>query len=143
MPVTTPTYNSGTIYGSGGGMASYSGTSYTTNYVPYNVTRYDYLATYWVKGTPPRTGIYYEDLNDELRKKVESNKGIYILAVVKGSPAFNSDLLAGDIIRRVNGTEVVDRKHFENWLDETNPSVIEFEIYRNGETILKKVQRRD
>lgn len=143
MPVTTPTYNSGTIYGSRGGMATYSGTSYTTNYVPYNVARYDYYATYWVKMKPPRLGIHYKDLTNELRQKVGSNKGVYIIVVIKNSPAFNSDLLSGDIIRRVNGTEVIDEKHFHNWLKETNPSVIELEIFRNGENINKKIQLRE
>jgi hypothetical protein len=143
MPVTTPTYNSGTIYGSRGGTASYSGTSYTTNYVPYNVAKFDYLATYWVKMKPSRLGIYIYDLTDEFRKKVGSNKGIYIGIIVKDSPAFNSDLLVGDIIRRVNGIEVIDEKQFHNWYNETHPSEIEFEIFRNGETISKKVILRE
>jgi len=142
MPITTPTYNSGTIYGSGGGMASYSGTSYTTNYVPYNVVRYDYYASYWVKLKIIRLGIYSKDLTDELRKTVGSNKGVYIIGIVKGTPAFNNDLLVGDIIRRVNGIEVIDNIQFHNWLDETHPSEIEFEIFRNGVTINKKVQVR-
>jgi membrane-associated protease RseP (regulator of RpoE activity) len=138
----TPTYNSGTIYGSGGGFASYSGTSYTTSYVPYSVARYDYLATYWVKMKPPRLGIYCKDLTDELRQKLGSNKGVYIAFVVKDSPAFNSDLLVGDVIRRVNDTEVISEKQLANWLDEKHPSEIEFAIYRNGENINKKVQVR-
>lgn len=152
MPLTMPdtqtstTYHSGSIYGSGGGFANYSGTSYTTTYgtsttyIPYHIAKYDYLATYWVKMKPPRLGILFDDLTDELRKKVESNKGVYIFAVVKGSPAFNNDLLSGDVIRRVNGIEVIDKWHLRNWLNETHPSVIELEIFRNGENISKKVQ---
>jgi hypothetical protein len=61
MPLTVPNtqtgtaYHSGTIYDSGGGSAYYSGSSQittygtSTTYVPYNVARYDYFATYWVR----------------------------------------------------------------------------------------------
>jgi hypothetical protein len=142
-PVMSPTYHSGTISGSGGGFANYSGSSYTTNYVPYNVARYVYFATYWVKGKPPRLGIFFNDLTDELRHKIGSNKGVYIIVVVKGSPAFNNDLLTGDVIRRVNGVEVIDSKQLQNWLSENNHSELELEIFRNGETITKRVQRQD
>jgi hypothetical protein len=143
MPVTTPTQHSGTIYGSGGYFASYSGSSSTTNYVPYQVARCDYFAAYWVKLTPPRLGIHFDDLTDELRKIVGSNKGIYVYVVVKGSPAFNSDILIGDIIRRVNGIEVIDSSHYYKWFEETHPSEIEFEIFRNGKNISKKVILRE
>lgn len=150
MPMTVPntqtSYHSGSIYGSGAGSANYFGSSTTygstTTYMPYHIRRYDYYASFWVKANPPRLGICFGDLSDELRKKVGSNKGIYILAVVKGSPAFNSDLLTGDVIRRVNGIEVIDKNFFWNWLNETHPSIIEFEIFRNGENISKKVQLR-
>jgi S1-C subfamily serine protease len=98
------------------------------------------MATYWIKVKPGRLGLHLYDLTDELRRKVGSNKGVYIFAVVKDSPAFNSDLLSGDVIRRVNGVEVIDQNYFGNWLNETHPSVIEFEIFRNGENISKKVQ---
>lgn len=147
MPMTVPntqtSYHSGSIYGSGGGFANYSGSSTTygtqTTYMPYSIRRYDYYASFWIKCKPPRLGIIFDDLADELRQKVETNKGAYIFAVVKDSSAFNSDLLAGDVIRRVNGIEVIDRLHLQNWLKETNPSVIEFEIFRNGKNISKKV----
>jgi len=148
MPLTVPntqtTYHSGNIYGSGGGFANYSGTSTTygtqTTYVPYNIRRYDYLATYWVKHNLPRLGIYFEDLTDELRKKVESNKGVYIIAVMKDSPAFNADLLKDDIIRKLNNTEIIDKKHFANLIAENKGQRIELEIFRNEKTIIKQIQ---
>lgn len=154
MPMTVPdtqtstSYHSGNIYGSAGGFANYSGSSYTTTsgsrttYVPYNIEKYDYFASFWIKCKPARLGILFDDLTDELRSKVGSNKGVYIFAVVKDSPAFNSDLVSGDVIRRVNGMEVIDKNHLGNWLNETHPSVIEFEIFRNGENISKKVHLR-
>jgi hypothetical protein len=145
---TGTAYHSGTIYGSGGGFANYSGSSHittygtSTTYVPFQIMRYDYLATYWVKIKPPRLGIVWGDLTDEIRSKIASNKGVYILCVIKDSPAFNNDLLTGDVIRRVNGIEVIDKNNFMKWFEETHPSVIDFEIFRNGENITKRVQLR-
>jgi membrane-associated protease RseP (regulator of RpoE activity) len=148
MPMTVPnmqtSYDSGTIYGSGGGFANYSGSSTTygstTTYIPYQIRRYDYLATYWVKIKPPRLGIYFEDLTDELRKKIESNKGVYITVVIKDSPAFNADLLSGDVIRKLNDTEVIDRTHFGKLLAENKGQQITLEIFRNDKTIIKQLQ---
>ncbi len=144
LPNTQTSYQSGSIYGSGGGFANYSGSSTTfgtsTTYIPYHVRRYDYYATFWVKAKPPSLGIHFGDLTDELRRKVESNKGVYIIVVIKDSPAFNADLLNGDIIRKFNNIEVVNISHFANLIAENKGQQIELEIFRNGKTITKKIQ---
>ncbi len=147
MPLTLPdtqtSYHSGSIYGSGGGFATFSGTSTTygtqTTYVPYHVRRYDYLATYWIKFKPSRLGIHFDDLTPELRDKIESNKGIYVVAVVKNSPAFNADLLRNDIIRKFNDIDVNDVAHFSKLLSEYIESNIRLEIIRNGKFIIKNI----
>jgi hypothetical protein len=148
MPLTVPdtqtSYHSGSIYGSGGGFANYYGSSTTygtrTAYMPYSVRRYDYYASYWVKAKPPSLGVYVDDLTDELRREIESNKGVCIMAVAKDSPAFHNDLLAGDVIRKINDTEVVDKVHFMKIISENKGKLIEIEIYRNGKTIVKQIQ---
>ena len=148
MPLTVPntqtSYHSGGIYGSGGGFANYSGSSTTygtsTTYMPYHVRRYDYYATFWIKAKPASLGIHLDNLTNELRRKVESNKGVYIVAVVKDSPAFNADLLNGDIIRKFNNIEVANASHFTNLIAENKGQQIELEIFRNGKTILKQIQ---
>ena len=148
MPLTVPdtqtSYHSGSIYGSGGGFASYSGSSMTygtrTTYMPYNIKRYDYYASFWVKAKPMSLGIHFDNLTDELRKKVESNKGVYVVAVVINSPAFNADLLNGDIIRKVNNIEVADSSQLANLINENKGQQIELEIFRDGKTIVKQIQ---
>lgn len=148
MPLTVPntqtSYHSGSIYGSGGGFANYSGSSTTygtqTTYIPYSVRRYNYYASFWVKAKPPSLGIRFDNLTDELRREIESNKGVYIILVVKGSPAFDNDLLTGDIIRKINNIEVVDAIHCKNILDENRGQQIELEIFRNSKTIVKQIQ---
>ena len=145
VPNTQTSYHSGSIYGSGGGYASYSGSSTTygtsTTYMPYSFRRYDYYATFWSKAKPMSLGIHFDNLTDELRKRVESNKGVYIVAVVKDSPAFNADLLNGDVIRKFNNIEVTNGTHFINLLiAENKGQQIELEIFRNGKTIIKQIQ---
>jgi len=144
VPDTQTSYHSGMIYGSGGGSANYFGSSTTygskTTYMPYNIPRYDYYANYWVKLKPMGLGIRFDNLTDELRREIGSNKGIYIDLVVKGSPAFDNDLLAGDIIRKFNDIEVVDKFHFQNIIKENRGQQIKLEIFRNGKTITKQIQ---
>ena len=154
MPIETPdtrTYSSnssGTIYGSGGGSANYSGSSYGTSYgtkttyMPYAIARYDYCASFWVK-IRPILGIYFDDLTDELRKKIESNKGVYIKVVIKNSPAFVADLLPGDIIRQLNGMEIIDKEHFHRMLETEKGNEIELQIDRNSQTVTKRLRLQD
>lgn len=145
MPSTQTSYHSGSIYGAGG-YANYSGTSTTygttTTYMPYNISHYDFYASFWIKTKPMRLGVHWRDLTEELRQKLGSNKGVYVLAVVKGSPAFDSDILSGDVLRRMNGQEIIDCNHLQRLLDIVSEPAIELEIIRNGETIKKKIHLR-
>jgi hypothetical protein len=154
MPITTPdtqtysAYNSGTIYGSGGGFANYSGSTYGTSYgtkttyMPYAIARYDYSASFWVK-MRPKLGIHFDDLTDELRKKIGSNKGVCIKVVVKNSPAFAADLLPDDVIRRINNIEIIDKEHLYRMLETEKGNEIELQIYRNNQTMTKRIRLQD
>lgn len=147
MPVTLPdtqtSQHSGMISGYGGS-AHYFGSSTTygskTIYMPYHIHQYDYYASFWVKYKPLGLGIYYDDLTDELRREIGSNKGIRIMLVVKGSPAFDNDLLVGDVIRKFNDIEVIDIVHYQNIIKETKGQQIKLEILRGGKTITKQIQ---
>jgi hypothetical protein len=146
MPLTVP--NTWTpypeyLYGSEGGYGNYYGSPIygtRTIYIPHEVRKYDYYASFWAKSKPPLLGIGVDDLTDELRRKIGSNKGVYIVFVVKGSPAFDNDLLAGDIIRKINGEEVIDTANFRDIAAANKGKPIEIEILRNGKTILKQIQ---
>jgi len=143
---TTTGFHSGSIYGPGTGYGSYSGSSYYTTYgtktmyVPYNIHRFDYLATYWLKLKQLTLGVHLAPLTDEIRKVLGSNKGAYVNVVVKGSPAFYNDVLAGDVIRKVNNEEVLDVLHLQSLLNANKGKEIRLELFRNGETIVKKVK---
>jgi membrane-associated protease RseP (regulator of RpoE activity) len=135
---TVTTHNSGRIYGSSG-YERYSGTStttvpgdYTTYQIPYSEDRYAYAATFWAKVERCGVGLWFNDLTDELRRTIGSNRGVVVTAVIKGSPAFNADIMRGDIITRINDEIVADRQSFSAALGRYAGKEIVLETYRNG-----------
>lgn len=104
LPVSTPTTHTSYTYPYG--TTTTYGTQ--TSYVPYTVERYDQSATYWVSGKPSIFGLIVKDLSDEKKQEIESNRGVEVDVVIKGSPAFNSDFLKGDVIKSLNGSEIPD-----------------------------------
>ena len=141
---TTSLY--GNVYGSGGGWANYSGTATTTTYgskatyIPYSVNRFDYLATYWVKQKRPILGVWVKDLPPEIRSEIGSNKGVLVTVVVKNSPAFQSDILKGDILKRIDDTEIYNTESFTNTIRKHEGQKVIITVYRNGKLIRKEVQ---
>ncbi len=146
---TSTTYMSGNVYGSGGGYANYSGNAYTTSYgskttyIPYNVRRYDYFASYWKKAKMPRFGGMILDLSDASKKALESNKGAEVGIVREGSPAFNADVLEGDIILEINNTQVTNAPHVWQLVFESKGKKTPFKIFRNGCVIEKEIVLND
>jgi len=151
MPLTLPntqistTNMNGTAYGSGGfgtfnGHATTTTTGTQTTYIPYNVDRYDYGATYWIKIKPPIFGVRYQDLNADTRAKLESNKGVEVIAVVKNSPEYKADIFRGDILRKVGAQDIYDSKSFSDSLERYKGQLVEVEIFRNGKTLNKEIE---
>jgi len=103
-PTTTTSYSTGTAtaYGSRGPVTAYgSGTTTTygstTNYVPITVQRVDYGAVYFVKQRFG-LGVFIRDLNDSERQDLQTNRGVAVRLVVDDTPAYNADILVGDVI---------------------------------------------
>lgn len=153
IPLTTPKTETstsniqGSAYGSGG-YTNFSGTATTTTnttqttYIPYNTRRYDFMATYWVKMKPPSLGLYVEDLLPETRRAIGSNKGVFITTVVNDSPAFMADILAGDIVKAINGNEVIDSEDFMELISLFRGQQVSIDVLRGDETVTKDVQLR-
>jgi len=150
VPLTLPntqtsnTSLSGNVYDSSG-YASYSGNATTTTYgsqttyIPYSVNRSDYFATYWVKLKPLVLGVAVNDLTNELRQEIQSNKGVIVAAVMKGSPAFKADIIKGDILKRIENTEIYDAASFSSVVEQFAGKKVKLIIYRNGNEIKKSI----
>lgn len=150
MPITTPTsttsYSTGTAtaYGTGGSATVYgsgSTTTYgtTTNYVPITVHRSDFGAIYFVKNKV-NLGVFPRDLSDSERQELQSNKGIVVRVIVDGSPAFNADILVGDIITTIDGVVISNVQSFSEQLRERKGKLIKLSILRRGQHIEKAIQ---
>lgn len=150
MPITTPTtttsYSTGsaTAYGAGGVVNAFGSgmtTTYgsTTTMVPVTVHRSDYGAIYFIK-QKLSFGAYYRDLSDAERQELQSNKGVYIRAVVDNSPAYQSDVLPGDIILAINGEPVINQQAIRDMLSARKGQAVTVSIYRRGNRLEKTVK---
>lgn len=150
VPITTPTtttsHSTGTAtaYGPRGTATAYgSGTTTThgttTNYVPITVHRTDFGAVYFVK-QKFNLGILLRELSDSERQDLQSNKGVAVKVVVDGTPAFNADILIGDIITMIDGAVVTNAQSFIQLLRERKGKRIKLSIIRRNQRIEKEIQ---
>lgn len=145
LPTTSTTTSSATAtaYGSGGVVTGY-GTGTSTTYgtqtvmVPYSVARADFTALYFAH-TKTRLGVYVAALDDSTRRRLQSNSGVKILVVVNDSPAFNADIIAGDILTQVNGEPVRSVEIFAQLLNENEGKTVALTLNRDGHQVRKTV----
>jgi len=150
MPLTMPhnqvstTNMNGSVYGNGG-MATVNGTATTTTYgtettyVPYSVNRSNYVAIYLAK-TKFTFGAFMRNINDQERQAIGSNSGVYVLTVVNESPAFNADILPGDILLKLDNQTISDYQIINSELHQYSGQQVTFTVWRNGKTLKKTVK---
>lgn len=150
IPITTPTTNTtysngtATAYGSGGTVTAYgSGTSTTygstTNYVPVTVDRVDYGALYFIKHKFS-LGLFLRDLNDSERQELQTNRGAVARLIVDGTPAFNADLLIGDIFTSIDGVQIENAQALSELLQARKGSAIALSFIRKGKALQKSIR---
>lgn len=136
-PKTATTQTSGTIAGSGGSL-NYSQTSTTTlpresrpaQTTTYTSTIYDQFTGFWLKTKPARLGIVPRDLTAEERAARGSNKGLAIVGVIKGSPAFKADVMRGDILLKIADLEVSSWDDLSAALDQYAGTEVDLSLVR-------------
>jgi len=152
LPDNKTTYHSGTAnsntsynsaysgyLGNSNTSGSYSGTSttYGTKAVPItsHQRRYDQNAFYFVKSTKKvKFGLQLNDLTPDKRAQLERNTGAVIIAVIENTPAFNSNILAGDVLVAVDGVSVMNAEHAGKLMGLVDPkaSSSTLTVIRNG-----------
>jgi hypothetical protein len=144
---TYTTTSSGTVtastWGSGGvayGAGNYSGTSTTTSpgtfstqVIPITVHRYEYHVGFFRKRLPTICGALTLPLPNQIRQQLERNTGAYVEIVVTGSPAFNANILEGDVITKINGDDVTSTTDFSATILKFAGQKVEVEVWRNGQ----------
>jgi serine protease Do len=143
---TYTTYSSGTVnanaYGSGGyayGSGNYYGSSttttpgtYSTQYVPVTVHRYEYHASFWRIGPKPKLGIQMADLPSEMRTRLERNTGALVVVVMNDSPAFRANIIEGDVLLKINGEDILSSTDGPEKITALAGQQVTLKIWRNG-----------
>lgn len=89
---------------------------------------------------PPVLGVITQNLTSEIRQSIGSNKGVYVIAVIKNSPAFRADILQRDILLKINNVELYDAESFHNMIGSFAGQKVIVEILRGGKEIKKEIQ---
>lgn len=143
---TTTTTATATAVGSGGSATAFgTGTSTTTGsqtvMMPYSVARADYTALYFSRFRS-RLGMNVVALDDPTRVRLQSNFGVRVLAVVEGSPAFDAEVLPGDILLQIGEDRVSSVDHFSQLLEKYQGRTVELRLDRGGREVKKTVTLR-
>ena len=85
-------------------------------------------------------GAGYRNLNASERRVLQTNKGVVVTRIIDDSPAFNADILTGDIITGINGQPVSSRQEFSSVIDANAGHTITLTIIRGLEHLEKSVQ---
>jgi serine protease Do len=96
--------------------------------------RYDQVAVFFVKSTQKlKFGVAVMDLTTEQRASLDRNTGAVVDIVMENSPAFNANVLPGDILIEVNGVSVLNAKQAVELMLGADPSqgTASFKVLRN------------
>lgn len=93
------------------------------------------------KKSMPYLGIKGQTVTDEIAATNKIPKGIYISAVETNSPAYKSGIQSGDVITRINGTEINNMESFMMQLEKNNPEDnVNVTIKRRGREDYKEIE---
>lgn len=84
-------------------------------------------------------GANYRDLTDEERRQLQSNRGAYVISVIDDSPAYESDILPGDVIVALNGNAANGQDGLSDLVKASEGRDVELIIIRQGVRLTKTV----
>jgi hypothetical protein len=105
---------------------------FTAPGIPVTVRVYQYQAGFFRRGRPAILGVFYRAAPSEIRQKLERNTGVFVFVVRNGSPAFNANLLEGDVILKTDGEDVMSEADMREKLNKLAGRKVELEIWRDG-----------
>jgi hypothetical protein len=137
VPNNTTTNVNGNVFGSGG-WGGFSGTKNTIGttpvLVPVSFDRYDQIAGYFSKIKPEFIGLgmYFDWLKPDQAAALGTNKAMLVDIVVRNSPAFDADILSGDILLTLAGQDVSSLERLSKVQTDFANQSVEAKIIRNG-----------
>jgi PDZ domain len=108
--------------------------------------QYKYYASYWAKLPPPLLGVHVIKLarpTEEGEKKDEL-KGLRVLAVIKGSPAEAAGILRGDMLLKLNDTDLNKAEELSKVVREHQGKSVAIAYERDGvmNTVKAQINQR-
>jgi len=85
----------------------------------------------------------FRDLNDNERQQYQTNRGAYVSTVINDSPAYNADILPGDVILRINGQTINGQAGLTESFKAVRGQTVEVTVVRQGQTLAKRVSVLD
>ncbi len=106
-----------------------------SNAIPYTATRYDIVGTFWVHRDMNQVylGVVAASLPQDVRTRLQRNTGVIAFVVMRGTPAFNANILRNDVILRIGGEDVTDPQGFTEQVNKFTGQTVEIELMR-GDT---------
>lgn len=134
---TSTTTGTVTTMGSGGtGFGSFSGTTTTqgmeTAYLPWSVDRYGQTATFYAPMKRLGIGILGIEIPPQRAAALGTNKGVVVAAVRRESPAFEADILPGDVVKGVGDVAVHGPRQFFALVPTFYGKTVAFDLLRKG-----------
>jgi S1-C subfamily serine protease len=81
----------------------------------------------------------YRDLSTEEQKKIGATGALFSSRLLKGSPAFKAEILAGDVLKRIGDTEIVDTPSLRASIKQFAEKTLDVKVIRNGREVIKTV----
>lgn len=128
-----PVFFNGFCYG---GYSSLSCTGADWQYVL--KSKYDYLATFWIKTNLTELGVLVQDISLSNRKELGINYGIEVNAIRKDSEAYNK-LALGDVIIKIENYDVKNKDDYKKIISENRGKKVNLEILRKNKRISKEL----
>ena len=112
---------------------------YQTSYVEQSVDYYDYAASFWAKAKAPIFGVNVQALDEATKAELGTQKGVVVRVVVTDSPAYEADILRGDVLLSLQDEVIRDPQQFFNLVDKYSGQTVTVLIYRSGQNLTKDV----
>ncbi len=101
---------------------------------------YSYMVVFMTKTSLSGTGLLVEELSINKRKEIESNIGLEITAIRKDSDAYLKNIVPGDILTKIDGNIIKDKKTYDDIINASKGKIIKLSIIRKDKTIEKEIQ---
>lgn len=150
VPLSLPTqqavssYSQATAYNNSGGSATAYGSSYGTisgqqwTVVPVSRDTYFQTATYYVKTNQP-LGLHFRAPTATEAQALGTQRAVVITAIVRGSAAYQSDFLPGDVILKADNLTVDQIPDSAEFARARRGKTVDVLMVRNGSPMVKKL----